>query len=196
MKWNLFLLFLFVFVRLCAQVYLLQFGAPCPELLETKTQRRKEVRTSEQGGPGGGAKGIRTKMPRRVFSVKQECCGRRLAFAKVLPAGPTLQRGPLGATELVRGPQACSSSSVAMWQRFKGWSPLSSGKYLIKFFSLFFFPLLHVAPDRIWVWGQHARRTQRKKRNVKGRDGGLGGCPYGERKDRPWRSWKEQIARA
>lgn len=30
----------------------------------------------------------------------------------------------------------------------------------------FLFPLLHVAPDRIWVWGQQARRTQRKKRNV------------------------------
>lgn len=177
-KWNLFLFLKFVFVRLCARVYLLQFGTPCPELLETKDSEKQRGEDTEQGGPGGGAKGIRTKMPGRVFSVRQECCW-RLALAKVLPAGPTLQGGPLGATELVRGPQGCSSS-VAMWQRFKGWSPLSSGKYLIKFFSLFFFPLLHVAPDRIWVWGQHARRTQRKKRNVKGRDSEGGGVLMAE----------------
>lgn len=85
-----------------------------------------------------------------------------------MPAGTALQGGEPGATELVRGPQGCSSS-VAMWQRFKGWRLLSSGKYLIKFFSLFFFPsYTYIAPDRIWVWGQQARRTQRKKRNVKG----------------------------
>lgn len=70
--------------------------------------------------------------------------------------------------ELVRGPKAAPARSpCGSESRVES---LPSGKYLIKFFSLFFFPLLHTAPDRIWVWGQQARRTQRKKRNVKGWD--------------------------
>lgn len=123
-------------------------------------------------------------MPRLLLSVKQECLGKP-AFAKAVPAGPALGGGALGTTELVRGPKAVPS-----------WSPcgsesrvesLPSGKYLIKFFSLFFFPLLHTAPDRIWVWGQQARRTQRKKRNVKGWD------TLDKEERQAWRAWRKQI---
>lgn len=86
-----------------------------------------------------------------------------------MAAGLAPQGRVLGATALVTGPPGCSSS-VTMWQRLKGWSPLSSGKYLIKFFSLFFFssPLLHVAPDRIWVWGLQAQKDPKEEEECEG----------------------------
>lgn len=56
----------------------------------------------------------------------------------------------------------------------------SSGKYLIKFFFLFFFPLLHGAADRIWVWGLHAQKDQKEEEECEGV--GLGGVTGETRK--------------
>lgn len=50
------------FERTLGLIYLLQCGLSGPELWKTKTLP-KEMRTSEQRGPGGGAKGIRKRCP-------------------------------------------------------------------------------------------------------------------------------------
>lgn len=102
---------LFVFVGLCAWVYLLQFGTSCPEHLETKTQERKEMRTSRWGGPGGGAKGIRKGPKALASSISQTGMLWSPEFTKVVQAGLALQGGALGTTDLVRGPQGYSFSS-------------------------------------------------------------------------------------
>ena len=62
------------FERTLGLIYLLQCGLSGPELWKTKTLP-KEMRTSEQRGPGGGAKGIRKRCPGSLYQSNRNAEG-------------------------------------------------------------------------------------------------------------------------